>query len=63
VAADLKNWLVKPMVGGWEIRVFHDGRFIRWAVCQELAGETAPLREVIRRGNAAAPRSAGQSRT
>jgi putative transposase len=31
-----------------EIRVFHEGRFICRAVCQELAGETVPLREVIR---------------
>jgi putative transposase len=31
-----------------EIRVFHEGRFICRAICQELAGETVPLREVIR---------------
>jgi putative transposase len=31
-----------------EVRVFHDGRFVCRAVCQELAGETVPLREVIR---------------
>ena len=31
-----------------EVRVFHEGRFICRAVCQELAGETVPLREVIR---------------
>jgi len=31
-----------------EIRVFHDGRFVCRAVCQELAGETVPLREIIR---------------
>lgn len=31
-----------------EIRAFHEGRFICRAVCQELAGETVPLREVIR---------------
>jgi putative transposase len=31
-----------------EVRVFHDGRFLCRAVCQELAGETVPLREVIR---------------
>jgi putative transposase len=30
-----------------EVRVFHDGRFVCRAVCQELAGETVPLREVI----------------
>ena len=32
-----------------EVRVFHEGRFVCRAVCQELAGETVPLREVIRR--------------
>jgi putative transposase len=31
-----------------EVRVFHDGRFVCRAVCQELAGETVPLREVVR---------------
>src|SRR3954463_5870747 len=31
-----------------EIRVFHEGQFVCRAVCQELAGETVPLREVIR---------------
>jgi putative transposase len=31
-----------------EIRVFHQGRFVCRAVCQELAGETVPLREIIR---------------
>lgn len=31
-----------------EVRVFHAGRFLCRAVCQELAGETVPLREVIR---------------
>jgi putative transposase len=31
-----------------EVRVFHEGRFLCRAVCQELAGETVPLREVIR---------------
>jgi putative transposase len=31
-----------------EIRVFHEGRFVCRAVCQEMAGETVPLREVIR---------------
>jgi putative transposase len=30
-----------------EIRIFHEGRFVCRAVCQELAGETVPLREVI----------------
>lgn len=31
-----------------EIRVFHEGRFVCRAICQELAGETVPLREIIR---------------
>lgn len=31
-----------------EVRVFHEGCFVCRAVCQELAGETVPLREVIR---------------
>jgi putative transposase len=31
-----------------EVRVFHEGRFLCRAVCQELAGETVPLKEVIR---------------
>jgi putative transposase len=31
-----------------EVRGFHEGRFVCRAVCQELAGETVPLREVIR---------------
>jgi putative transposase len=31
-----------------EVRVFHGGRFLCRAVCQELAGETVPLREIIR---------------
>src|SRR3954463_7769455 len=30
-----------------EVRVFHRGRFVCRAVCQELAGETVPLRGVI----------------
>src|SRR5438270_13006923 len=34
-----------------EVRVFHQGRFLCRAVCQELAGETVPLREVIRARN------------
>jgi putative transposase len=34
-----------------EVRVFHDGRFVCRAVCQELAGETVPLREVIQARN------------
>src|SRR4051794_35952406 len=31
-----------------EVRIFHEDRFVCRAVCQELAGETVPLREVIR---------------
>ena len=31
-----------------EVRVFHEGRFLCRAVCQELAGETVPLREIVR---------------
>jgi putative transposase len=34
-----------------EVRVFHDNRFLCRAVCQELAGETVPLREIIRARN------------
>jgi hypothetical protein len=30
-----------------EIRVFHDGRFLCRAVCQELAGSTVPLRDIV----------------
>ena len=45
-----------------EVRIFHEGRFLCRAVCQELAGETVPLREVIRRGAAAVASSAGRSR-
>ena len=45
-----------------EVRVFHEGRFVCRAVCQELAGETVPLREVVRRGTAAVASSAGRSR-
>jgi putative transposase len=30
-----------------EIRVFHKDRFICRAVCQELAGETVPLRAIV----------------
>ena len=40
-----------------EVRVFHEGRFICRAVCQELAGETVPLREVIRAAGTAAARA------
>ncbi len=31
-----------------EIRVYHDGRFLCRAVCQELVGETISLKELIR---------------
>lgn len=30
-----------------EIRVFHEGRFLCRAVCQELAGATVPLRDIV----------------
>ena len=40
-----------------EVRVFHEGRFVCRAVCQELAGETVPLREVIRATRTSSPRS------
>jgi putative transposase len=31
-----------------EIRVFHDDKFLCRAICQELAGEIIPLREIVR---------------
>lgn len=34
-----------------EVRVFHEGTFLCRAVCAELAGETVPLREIIRARN------------
>ncbi len=34
-----------------EIRIFHQGRFLCRAICQELAGETVPLREIIQARN------------
>ena len=40
-----------------EVRVFHEGRFLCRAVCQELAGETVPLREVIRAPESSPPRT------
>ena len=40
-----------------EVRVFHEGRFLCRAVCQELAGETVPLREVIRAREPPSPRA------
>jgi len=30
-----------------EVRVFHQGRFICRAICQELAGATVPLRDIV----------------
>src|SRR6266498_1482593 len=34
-----------------EVRVFHEERFLCRAICAELAGETVPLREIIRARN------------
>lgn len=34
-----------------EVRIFHEGRFLCRAICPELAGETIPLREVLRARN------------
>ena len=34
-----------------EMRVFHEGKFLCRAVCAELAGETVPLREILRARN------------
>jgi len=34
-----------------EVRVFYQDRFLCRAICQELAGETIPLREIIRARN------------
>jgi putative transposase len=34
-----------------EIRVFHEERFVCRAICPELAGETVPLREILRARN------------
>lgn len=34
-----------------EIRVFHENKFLCRAVCAELAGATAPLREILRARN------------
>lgn len=31
-----------------EVRIFHEDRFLCRAVCQELAGETVPLRDIVR---------------
>ncbi len=46
-----------------EVRVFHEGRFLCRAVCQELAGETVALREIVSARNVAAANSARRSRT
>ena len=35
-----------------EIRVYHEGRFVCRAICQELAGQTISLKEIIRARNA-----------
>ena len=34
-----------------EIRVFHQDRFVCRAICSEIAGETVPLREILRARN------------
>jgi putative transposase len=34
-----------------EVRVFHEDKFLCRAVCAELAGETIPLREILRARN------------
>lgn len=34
-----------------EVRVFHEGRFLCRAVCQELAGQTASLKQIVRARN------------
>ncbi len=34
-----------------EVRVFHDDKFLCQAVCAELAGDTVPLREILRARN------------
>jgi putative transposase len=34
-----------------EVRVFHEGKFLCRAVCAELAGDTVPLREILRARN------------
>ena len=46
-----------------EVRVFHEGRFVCRAVCQELAGETSRCARSSGRGSVAAANSAGRSRT
>ena len=38
-----------------EVRIFHQGRFLCRAICPELAGETIPLREVVRAPESAPP--------
>lgn len=34
-----------------EVRLFHEDRFLCRAICQELAGETVTLREIVRARN------------
>lgn len=34
-----------------EVRVFHQGKFLCRAICQELAGETVPFREIVQARN------------
>lgn len=34
-----------------EIRIFHENRFLCRAICQELAGETVPLRDIVNARN------------
>ena len=34
-----------------EVRLFHGGRFLCRAICPEIAGETIPLREIVRARN------------
>ena len=34
-----------------EIRVYHDGKFLCRAICQDLAGQTVSLREIVRARN------------
>ena len=46
-----------------EVRVFHHDRFICRAICQELAGQTVALREIVQARNAAAVSCARRSRS
>ena len=45
-----------------EVRVFHEGRFVCRAVCQELAGETVPFVRSSGRVSAAVASCAGRFR-